>query len=398
MKVRLRAGGRSRAVACHDDAVVCARVVPPLDELVDIGRAGGLDLIGACTAAPFSETRRVLEERKAAGLHGGMAFTYRNPHRSTEPALALRNAAALVVGAVGYARAEPQPAAPPSARVASYAWEDHYARLRAGLQPIVARLRAGRWRARIAVDDNALVDRAAAVRAGLGWFGKSSNVLVPGQGSWFVLGAVITDAPVVTTDPEPVAEGCGSCRRCLDGCPTRAIVAPGVVDARRCLSWLLQAPGVFPREHRQALGDRLYGCDDCQEVCPPNIRDARRQRRAAGEHAQAWVPVLDLLAASDAEILARHGSWYIWHREPRWVRRNALVVLGNVGRGDDPAIVATVRRYLAHDDPMLRAHAVWCAARLGYDALLDPLADDPDPEVRAELAACRATATMGRPS
>ena len=136
-------------------------------------------------------------------------------------------------------------------------------------------------------DDNALVDREAAYRAGLGWYGKNANLLLPGEGSWFVLGSVVTDAPAAPPSrPRRCADGCGTCTRCLDGCPTGAIVAPGVVDARRCLAWLLQVEGAFPREHRVALGDRLYGCDDCQEVCPPNRRRrpqrCRRATRRAG--------------------------------------------------------------------------------------------------------------------
>jgi epoxyqueuosine reductase len=239
----------------------------------------------------------------------------------------------------------------------------------------------------VLADDNALVDRAAAVRAGLGWWGKSSNVLLPGRGSWFVLGAVVTDAPLVDDDPSPVADGCGTCRRCLDGCPTGAIVAPGVVDARRCLSWLLQAPGIFPREHRVALGDRIYGCDDCQEVCPPNRREHRLGAAPPASDAQAWVPLLDLLACSDDELLDRYGRWYIWQRDARWVRRNALVVLGNIADGRDTDVAVALRAALVHEDPILRAHAVWAAARLGRGDLLSLVHHDDDPHVRAELAA-----------
>src|SRR5438105_6711215 len=158
------------------------------------------------------------------------------------------------------------------------------------------RLEVDGWRARVLADDNALVDREAARRAGLGWYGKNANVLLPGAGSWFVLGSVVTDAPLPPADHE-VPDGCGSCTRCLDGCPTGAIVAPGVVDARRCLAWLVQQPGSFPVELRAALGDRIYGCDDCQEVCPPNHR-AERDGRLLGHHAdaddEAWVPLLEV--------------------------------------------------------------------------------------------------------
>jgi epoxyqueuosine reductase len=323
-----------------------------------------------------------------------MRFTYRDPARSTDPELGLRRAAALVVGALAYRRAEPvRPAGgAPLARVAAYAWEDHYRRLKDALEPVSRRLRADGWRTRIVADDNAIVDRAAAARAGIGWYGKSSNLLLPGHGSWFVLGSIITDAPLVQSDPPAVEDGCGSCRRCLDSCPTGAIVAPGVVDARRCLSWLLQAPGVFPREHRRSLGDRIYGCDDCQEVCPPNRREDRAGVEQASSTAQAWVPVLDLLAATDDEILARHSRWYLWQRDPRWIRRNALLVLGNVGDGADPAVGAALERALRDADPILRVHAAWAARRLGRDDLLVLVRDDPDPLVRDELAAIAADA------
>jgi epoxyqueuosine reductase len=250
--------------------------------------------------------------------------------------------------------------------VAAYAWHDHYRDLRAGLGAVAAVLEAEGWRTRVLADDNALVDRAAAFRAGLGWFGKNSNVLLPGRGSWFVLGSVITDAPLPAA-AQPVADGCGSCRRCLDGCPTGAIVAPGVVDARRCLAWLVQAPGDFPDEFREALGDRLYGCDDCQEVCPVNRRPAAAVPPAEAD-AEAEVELLGLLEASDEALLDRHGRWYVPRRDPRYLRRNALVVLGNTGRGDDERTARVLRRYLGTDDDMLRRHAEWAAARLGVDA------------------------------
>jgi epoxyqueuosine reductase len=160
------------------------QTLTPPAELVALGRAAGLDAVGVCSAAPFPEVRATLDERKAEGLHGGMRFTYRDPARSTDPANALRRAGALVVGARSYHQAEPAPPPAdegPTARVASYAWADHYGELKAALEPIARRLRADGWRSRVLADDNALVDRAAAVRAGLGWWGKSSNVLLPGQ-------------------------------------------------------------------------------------------------------------------------------------------------------------------------------------------------------------------------
>jgi epoxyqueuosine reductase len=371
--------------------------VPATADLIALGRAHGLDAVGVAPAEPFTTTRRHLERRKSAGLHGGMRFTYLRPRRSADPTAALSGARSLVVAARSYRRTPPGPAVSrgrprPQGRVARYAWDDHYAELKSALTVVADELRAAGWRARVLADDNALVDREAAYRAGLGWYGKNANLLLPGEGSWFVLGSVVTDAPLEATPPDArVADGCGACTRCLEGCPTGAIVAPGMVDARRCLAWLLQDEGAFPREHRVALGDRLYGCDDCQEVCPPNRRVARTSDAAptTGD-AQVTVDLLDLLAATDDELLARHGRWYVPRRQARYLRRNALVVLGNVADAADARVAEALRRALAADDPLVRAHAVWAARRLGRDDLVAAtpgLRDDADEYVRAELTA-----------
>ena len=362
------------------------RLVPAVEELRSVGLEAGLDAVAVAGAEPFEAVREDLLARREEGLHGGMAFTYRNPERSTTPALSLPDARALVAAARSYLAASEPPldaTVEPAGRVARYAWVDHYAELRAGLRAVAAHLKAAGWRARVLADDNALVDRAAAHRAGLGWWGKNANLLLPGQGSWFVLGAVLTDAPLPSTG-ESVEDRCGTCTRCISACPTGAIVAPGVVDARRCLSWLLQATGPFPREHRQALGDRIYGCDDCQEVCPPNRRSPVRPLTGREE---AWVPLLQLLDPDDAVVLSWAERWYIPRRDVRYVRRNALVVLGNVGDGQQTEVEAVLRRYLAHADPLLRAHAVWAARRLGREDLVAALADDPDASVRDEVRA-----------
>jgi epoxyqueuosine reductase len=158
-----------------------------------------------------------------------------------------------------------------------------------------------------------------------------------------------------------------------------------VVDARRCLAWLLQATGPFPAEFREALGDRIYGCDDCQEVCPPN-RAAAAAGVPAPEPARAWIDVIDLLDDDDAKVISAAGRWYVPERKARYLRRNALVVLGNSADPADPRALAVVARCLEHADPIVRAHAVWAAARLGRSDLADALdATEADPMVRAEL-------------
>ncbi len=339
-------------------------------ELLAAGRRAGLDAVGVASADAFEGTRRVIEERKAAGLHAGMHFTYGNPARSTDPGSALTGASALVVGARSYRRVPPDAQPGPSGAVARYSWDDAYAPLRTALGDVAGLLQAAGWRARVLADDNALVDREAAHRAGIGWYGKNTNLLLPGRGSWFVLGSVVTDAPLPPA-LAPVEDGCGACTRCLPACPTSALIAPGVLDARRCLAWLLQAEGDFPVEYREALGGRIYGCDECQEVCPVNrAADRGHPPPPAHEHDQPTVSLIDLLDASDDDLLDRYGRWYIPRRQPRYVRRNALVALGNVGDGADPEVVRVLRRALASDDPMLCEHAEWAATRLGRTDLV----------------------------
>lgn len=352
---------------------------PSLADLARVGRQAGLDAVGIASADPFDETRRTLERRKAEGLHGGMQFTYRNPERSTDPANALPGARAIVVGARSYRRAEedgsdrPRPGRA-SGAVARYSWVDHYEPLRRALQAVAVELIAEGWQARVLADDNALVDREAARRAGLGFYGKNTQLMLHGgRGSEFVLGSVVTDAPLPATAPPGSASAahgheCGPCTRCLPACPTNALVEPGVLDARRCLAWLLQAEGDFPVEHRAALGGRIYGCDACQDACPPNRLEVRRKPPPPAEPgAEASLDLVALLRTEDDdELLRRYGRWYIARRQARYLRRNALVALGNVGDPHDDATRRVIDEHRQrHDDAMLQEHAEWAAARLG---------------------------------
>ncbi|MGC8463346.1 MAG: epoxyqueuosine reductase [Acidimicrobiales bacterium] len=405
--------------------------------LVEAGRRAGLVSVGTAPVAVFTAARGHLERRKRHGLHGGMQFTYRNPARSTDPSRLLAGARSLVVGAWAYAAPRSGPPARsedrfggatlhPRGRVARYAVRDHYRDLAAALQVVAAVLTAAGWRARVVVDDNGLVDREAARQAGVGTYGKNTLLLVPGYGSWCLIGTVVTDAPLGVrwsadsgdgARPRRSEHGCGRCTACLDACPTGALVAPGVLDARRCLAWLLQARGTFPLALRTALGDRLYGCDTCQEVCPVNRVAGWRSARegssggspsggspshapgsvAAGSTVAdvgdlpvtADVDLVELLEAPDEVVMARVGRWYVADRDPAVVRRNALVVLGNVGRADDPAVRRVVTFYCDHPDPVLREHAEWAARRLGLAGA--PAAGTPPPGIPVPLGA------IGRP-
>ncbi len=259
------------------------------------GESGGLDQVGVAPADIFLQARAALIERKSRGLHDTMEFTYRNPERSTDPRMALPDAKAVIVGAYSYSQSLTQAPSTPSSRIARYAQRDYYAELELGLNAMRDKLRDEGWKAVVFADDNSLVDRGAAHLAGLGWFGKNANLLLKGHGSFFVLGSVVTNAPLRASTTQ-VDDGCGACKRCVDACPTGAIVENGVVDAAKCLAWLIQKPGVFDRQYRVALADRIYGCDDCQEVCPPTQRLSITKKQNA--EVRQWVPII---------AIAQHG-------------------------------------------------------------------------------------------
>ena len=366
-----------------------------LESLLQFARELGLDRVGVTDASPLSRARVAIDDRKARGLSDTMGFTYRNPSRSTDPNTAVEGARSIIVAARSYHSDQPDHPGGISARVARYAQDDHYTPLRQALQQIALRLRADGYRAVVFADENNLVDREVAYRAGLGWFGKNANILLPGAGSFFSLGSIVTTA-VLAPALQPAPDGCGTCRACYDECPTQAIVADGVIDARRCLAWLVQKPGVFPREFRVALGDRLYGCDDCQTSCPPTVRLHTRHHARIAPIAGpgAFVDVIELLNESNESLLEKYGSWYLADRDPRWLRRNGLIILGNIAPVNNSArensvmspVEQVLRRYLRDIDPMLRLHALWAAVRLGRRDLVESLAVDADESVREEYS------------
>lgn len=369
-----QASARDVAGDVAGDATAAATVTSDLDRytrsLLAIVREAGADRVGVTTAEPFARARAAIESRIAAGYADEMQFTFRNPQRSTTPTMSVPGARSIIVAARSYYTIDDEHDGEDSgvvipARVARYARRDHYEPLRDALRAAAARLKRDGHRATVFADDNSMVDREVAWRAGLGWYGKNANLLLEGLGSWFVLGCVVTAAELATTERE-VDDGCGACRRCIDSCPTGAIVEPGVVDARKCLAWLVQKPGTFDVAFRDALGTRIYGCDDCQEVCPPSRRGAI-DRSERGDRAS--VDALELLAAPDAEVLRIAGGWYVADRDPRWVRRNALIVVGNSGVVHDE-VTSVLARYINGDDALLAEHARWAAGKLGIASLV----------------------------
>src|SRR5512146_3177762 len=229
-------------------------------ELQALGEELGLDVVGAAPASPYTDTERHIRERRERGLFAEMRFTMAQPEVSCHPECLLTGARTVVSAAHCYYAPEP-PAAPATGRLARYTWYDGYAVLRERLDDLGRRL-GGDYR--ILVDANQHVDREAAARSGVGFYGKNTMLITRRHGSWVVLGTLISDQEL---DPTPPLEAdCGSCTLCIDACPTDALDEPGTLDATRCLSYWTQAPAAIPEGYRTELGAQVYGCDICQDV------------------------------------------------------------------------------------------------------------------------------------
>jgi epoxyqueuosine reductase len=325
-------------------------------ELTRIAQKLGIDAVGAARAAPYERTEVQINERKARGLFADMRFTMAQPEVSCHPESLLPGARTVVSAALCYYTPAPPPG-PGEGRLPRYTWQDAYAALREKLDAL-GRSLGGSYR--VLVDANQHVDREGAARAGVGFYGKNTMLITHRHGSWVVLGTLVTD---VELDPSPPLNlDCGDCRLCIDACPTGALDEPGTLDATRCLSYWTQAPGSIPQEYREAMGPMVYGCDICQDVCPWNRGiEKRRDGEPLLAAAEPNVSLLDWLRADGEELARRYDRLYVPRNDPRYLRRNALVALGNVGRPEDAALAES---YAADGDPLLREHASWALGRL----------------------------------
>jgi epoxyqueuosine reductase len=323
-------------------------------ELQQAAEELGLDVAGAAPAAAYTGTEQAIRERRAQGLFADMRFTTARPEISCHPELLFEGARTVVSAALCYYAPAAGPR-PGQGRLPRYTWSNRYAELREALDALGRRL-GGAYR--VLVDENAHVDREAAARAGVGFYGKNTMLITRTHGSWVVLGTLVTSAEV---EPSPPLDAdCGSCRICIDACPTDALEQAGVLDGNRCLSWTTQRPGSIPHEHRAAIGDAVYGCDICQAVCPWN-RGVERRRADVPPAGEPTVDLVAWLEADGSELLEQYERLYVPRRNPRYLKRNALVALGNSG---GPEHAAAIEPFLADEDPLLREHAEWALARL----------------------------------
>jgi epoxyqueuosine reductase len=325
-------------------------------ELQALASELGLDAVGAAPAEPYAETERHIRDRRERGLFADMRFTMARPEESCHPETLLPGARTVVSAALCYWLPEP-PRPHGHGRLPRYTWLDGYAQLRDMLDALGRRL-GGSYR--VLVDANQHVDREAAARSGIGFYGKNTLLITRRHGSWVVLGTLVTDVELDATPP--LGLDCGDCRLCIDACPTGALDEPGTLDATRCLSYWTQAPAAPPPEYREDLGAQVYGCDVCQDVCPWNRGvEKRRGGEDLPPDATPHVSLVEWLRSDPDELRRRYARLYVPRNDGRRLRLNALVAAGNVGGGAERDAVAG---YLDDPDETTREIADWALGRI----------------------------------
>lgn len=348
----------------------------------------GFDLIGIAPAArpdTLSHLHRWLDD----GHHGEMEYMSRRKAAYDHPAGALVGVKSIIMAALNYG--PPVDRGDRIGRIAAYAQgsADYHDVLRNKLQQLADWLHQAvpSCRTRIAVDTAPLLERDLAQQAGLGWFGKNTMLINKHRGSYFFLGAVLTDCEL-TPDPPHTASHCGTCTRCLEACPTDAFPEPHVLDATRCISYLTielrNSP--VPEDLRSGLGEWLFGCDICQEVCPWNRKASAPREPDFAPHPEFLPDARELVTLSETEFETRQGHTPLSRPGRVGMARNAALVLANSG---DAAHVPLLIPLLRDDSPLVRGAAAWGLGKLtaeaGRSALQERLPDESDATVRREI-------------
>lgn len=383
----------------------------------------GFDIARITSAEAFPEAERVLQERIAQGLMDGLPwFTAERAAVSCHPDALLPEAQSIITLAMFYLTQQPdeQDDGVPRGRISRYAWGDDYHEIiKPRLQQFAAWLReyardeVPEVETRLFVDTGRMVDRAVAQRAGLGWYGKNTNILTKGWGSWVFLAEIVTNLPIGGDGGQPYdapsKASCGACEICLHACPTAALPAPYVLDNTRCISFLtIELRGSIPLELRPLMGNLIFGCDICQQVCPVNIVAERRlglrndgKTSSASSQPVQFHPrhefrprpetgsspeLIPLLSLTEEQFRERFRHSPIKRAKRRGLLRNVCVALGNIG---DPQAVPALTSALHDAEALVRGHAAWALGRIGGKearrALEEALVGEEDEEVRREV-------------
>jgi epoxyqueuosine reductase len=318
----------------------------------------GFDLVGITGAQPPNHSRE-FERWLASGFHGEMGYMATNARKRSDPSQILSEAQSIVVAGMNHYTGDHERAG----RIARYAWgtRDYHDVMSEKLKQLSAainELGGPNTRSLWYVDTGPILERDLAQRAGIGFIGKHTNLISRRLGNWILLGEVLTNLDLPPDQPE--REYCGTCHRCIDVCPTRAIVGPYRLDARLCISYLtIELKGAIPVELRPLIGDYVFGCDDCLEVCPWNrfakLSPAREFQR------REMPPLTEFLSWEEQKFSECFRSTPIFRIKRRGFLRNVCVVLGNTG---DASALPALERALLDEEPLVREHAAWAVERI----------------------------------
>ncbi|MBN2392450.1 MAG: tRNA epoxyqueuosine(34) reductase QueG [Anaerolineae bacterium] len=321
--------------------------------------------IGVAQVGP-TPTWATYQDWLARGYAADMAYLARPDAvtRRADPRNILLETRSVLVVAASYAAALHPELPPLHGRVSRYAWgKDYHRWLLRDLETLVQRLAEahGPFPYRCYVDTGPILERAWAQATGLGWIGKNTNLIHPRLGSYLFLGVALLGIELEPT-PAPELPSCGDCTRCIDACPTGALIAPGILNARRCIAYLtIEYRGAIPEDLRLLLGDRVFGCDTCQEVCPWN-RKPLAAHASASAPASAMLDLPTLLTMTEAEFRARFHHTPLWRATWQGLARNAAVVLGN--RRNPAAHPVLAHAAATHPSALVREHAAWALDQL----------------------------------
>lgn len=327
----------------------------------------------------------------ARGQHGSMQWIERHVPAKGDPRAYWPQARSGIVVAMPYFHPTPAATDPLLGRISRYAWgRDYHKVVRKRLDQLLLRVQAliPGATGKVCVDTSPLAEKDLAQRAGLGWIGKHGNLIRRGLGSWFFLGVILLDVDL--TPDAPASAHCGTCTRCIEACPTAAIVAPGQVDANRCISYLtIEHRDAIPEPLRAPMGNLVYGCDICQDVCPHNrFASPTPEADFAPRHGLDSPSLVELLQQDEAAFLQRFAGSPIMRTKRRGLARNVAIALGNAA---DPQTVPALSQALQDPDPEVRRHAAWALAQIANDdarrALSVGLSAETDDSVQADLRA-----------
>ena len=359
------------------------------EDLLKVAPELGIDKVGITTAEPFHELKERLIRHRERGHESG--FEEPDLDLRTDPSLHLEDAKSIIAIAVAYpSKLKNAPVSEPGKRrgiLARSAWgEDYHQALRRRMAKLSEWILERVPEAKLVsmVDTGALSDRAVAERAGVGWSGKNCSILNPELGSWMYLGETITNLPLPPDSALP--DDCGDCTLCIDACPTGALVGPGQLNAQRCISFITQTKGFIDDEMKLKIGNRLYGCDTCQIVCPVNRKIDIRHHAELLPDPEVVKPLLrPLLSMGNREFREKLGSSSAAWRGRKPIQRNALIGLGNFRDAESVPDILTVLR--ADPRPELRESAAWALGRIGTAEALDGLREAREGEESAEVLA-----------